>query len=433
MAPSSDSTHNTPTDTIFDQLVVAGFNHHTASQGLRDQLFIPEDAIPAFYGRLNAAGFGDLVVLSTCDRVEIVVLDADPASVEHRLKAVFAATTGMDAAELNEGAFSLSGPHALSHLFAISASLESQVVGEPEVLGQVKEAQRQADGAGYLGSGLKRIFERSYVVAKQVRTETTIGESAFSLAAAACQAARDVVGHYEDAHALLIGAGDINVPVVEKLRLQGLRHITVVDVFASRADALSRRLGAHVLGMDGIADVLAETDIVLAGLGSAQPIIMASSVLGALKKRRFKPMFFLDAAVPKDVDSAVGKLDGAYLFTLDDLERIALKGQEQRTRAAIEARLIVDDAVENFMQAEAVRMAAPLVVALRGHFEAMRAEILAENPGVTAQEATQLLINRLLHGPYRALRKMGGSIDDGESLPEAELLSRLFGLEKDKD
>jgi glutamyl-tRNA reductase len=160
---------------------------------------------------------------------------------------------------------------------------------------------------------------------------------------------------------------------------------------------------------------------------------MASSVSGALKKRRFKPMFFLDAAVPKDVDSAVGKLDGAYLFTLDDLERIALKGQEQRTRAAIEARLIVDDAVENFMQAEAVRMAAPLVVALRGHFEAMRAEILAENPDVTAQEATQLLINRLLHGPYRALRKMGGSVDDGESLPEAELLSRLFGLEKDKD
>jgi glutamyl-tRNA reductase len=412
------------------RLVVAGVDHLTAGQGLRDRLFVEEADLPAFYARLRGAGLDQGVLLATCDRVVVVGMADDPEAGAAAVRRTLAGTAGIPEGDLESCFLARTGAEALAHLFSIAASLESQVLGEPEVLGQVKAAQRSAEAAAALGPELASVFDAAYSVAKRVRSETAIGENAVSIAAAACQVAREILGSFDDARALLVGAGEAGVLVAEKLKHQGLANIWVADPLAPRGDALAARLGAHRLAMDEIATALARMDLVLTGLGGAVPVITTEAAAAALKRRRFKPTFFLDGAVPADVDPEVASLDGAYLFNLQDLERIALAGREKRSFAALDARLIVEDEVQAFTLAEGYRAQAPAVRALRRHFEAQRRAVLDANPGISAEEATRLLVSRLLHGPFRALRELAGGADSGGGAPalDADLVARLFGV-----
>jgi glutamyl-tRNA reductase len=332
----------------------------------------------------------------------------------------------------------------LGHLFAIAASLESQVVGEPEVLGQVKDANRLAAEHGFAGAEMQRLLDAAYGAAKRVRSETAIGEHAVSIVSAGVQVAREVLGRFTEARALMIGGAEFGVAVAERLKAEGLAGITVADPLAPRAEALAGRLGAHLLPMDRLGESLGGFDIVLAGLGGRSPAIRAADVADALKARRYRPIFLLDAAVPPDVERGVRDIDDAYLFDLHDLERIALTGQEMRTQAATDARRIVEEEVARFVAADTGRAAAPVVAELRAHFEGVRDELLREQPGITAEEATRLLVNRLLHAPSRALRDMAvedGAADrkdeaagpgPGGAPPErtslAGMIARLFGI-----
>ncbi len=413
-------------------LTIAGVDHLTAGQGLRDQLFVEAPDLAAFYRRLGAAGLEDGILMSTCDRVVVVGVSDAPKAAALAIRRTLAEAAGLDEQGIAGSFFSRTGTDALGYLFAIAASLESQVLGEPEVLGQIKEAHRCAAGATAVSGELDAIFEAAYSVAKRVRNETAIGENAVSMAAAACQVAREVVGRFEETTALIIGAGELGVLVADKLKTQGLGDIWVADPLAPRGEALAARLGAHKLGMEEIGASLHNMDMVLTGLGGAVPVITRDHVAAALKQRRFKPIFMLDAAVPADVAPDVATLDEIYLFTLHDLERIALTGQEKRSHAAIDARLIVADEVASFILAEGYRAAAPMVTALRHIFEAHRQDILASNPTMTADEATRLLVNRLLHGPSQALRELAA--DDRDRGPlDGDLIARLFGLAIDAD
>ena len=417
------------------RLLLAGVDHHTAGQGLRDRLFVDEPALPDFYRRLAEAGLAEAVLLSTCDRVVVVGMSDHPAAGVAAIRRTLADTAGTPEQALEGSFFARNGGDALNHIFSIAASLESQVPGEPEVLGQVKKAYRQAGLVTATGGDLGRVFETAFAVAKRVRNETPIGENAVSMAAAAAQVAREVLGRVEDATALVIGAGEIGVLVAEKLKSQGLVDIWVADPVEPRADALAARLGAHRLAMGEITESLHKMDAVLSGLGGAVPVITREAAAGALKRRRFKPIFMLDAAVPADIEPAVARLDEAYLFTLHDLERIALAGQEKRSRAALDARLIIDDEVAAFTMAQDFRAAAPSVMALRAHFEAIRAAVLQENPRLSADEATRLLVRRLLHGPSERLRMLAaekGGKKESVSLDE-ELIVRLFDLAPEVD
>jgi glutamyl-tRNA reductase len=408
-------------------LVLAGVDHRTAGQGLRDRLFVEEVDLPDFYRRLGEAGLGQAVLLSTCDRVVVVAICDQPVLGATLIRCALAEAGTAQEQSLEGSFFSLTGREALGHLFSIAASLESQILGEPEVLGQVKEAYRLAAPGAGAGSELGRVFEAAFALAKRVRSETPIGENAVSMAAAACQVAREVLGRFEEATGLIIGAGEIGVLVAEKLTSQGLADLWVADPLEPRAEALAARLGAHRLAVNEIADALPRMDIVLAGLGGAAPVITRETTANALKQRRFKPIFMLDGAVPADIEPAVAELDEAYLFTLHDLERIALTGWEKRSRAALEARQIVEEEVAGFTMAEGQRAAAPAVTALRAHFESVRAELLAENPGLSAEEATRLLIARLLHGPSEVLRELAAG-SDGEAALDEALIARLFGV-----
>lgn len=422
-----DSSSDPNAASRLSRMIIAGVDHLSAGQGLRDRLFVEESALPDFYRRLGEAGLGEGVLLSTCDRVVVVGMSDTPEKAAAAIRRTLTESAGLPEQGIDGSFFVRTGTDALGHLFAIAASLESQVVGEPEVLGQVKTAHRRAEGANGVSRDLASVFEAAYSAAKRVRNETAIGENAVSLAAAACQVAREVLGRFGEATALVIGAGELCVLVAEKLRAQGLSDIWVADPLGPRREALAARLGAHRLAMDEIGPSLHRMDMVLAGLGGAVPVISRDECAAALKRRRYKPIFILDAAVPADVEPDVADLDEAYLFTLHDLERIALTGQEKRTHAAIDARRVVEEEVHSFVLAEGQRAAAPLVTALRQSFEAHRREVLASNPAMSADQATRLLVNRLLHGPTRALRELAA--ERGIETMNCDHIVRLFGLE----
>ncbi|MDX1484870.1 MAG: glutamyl-tRNA reductase, partial [Alphaproteobacteria bacterium] len=330
MTPAPGIPPNRPAPRL-DRLIVGGVDHLTAGQGLRDRLFVEEAALADFYKRLGQAGLDHGVLLSTCDRIEVVALAEDPDRGAAAIRRTLAEGAGVPEEALAESFFVRTGAEALGHFFSIAASLESQILGEPEVLGQVKAAHRLAAAHADPGADLTTVFEAAYSVAKRVRNETAIGENAVSIAAAGCQVAREVLGRFEGARAIVVGAGELGVLVAEKLKDQGLADIWVADPLAPRGEALAARLGAHRLDMADLGHALDGMDVILTGLGGAVPVIGRDDVAAALKKRRFRPIFLLDAAVPSDVEASVGDLDEAYLFTVHDLERIALSGQEKRS------------------------------------------------------------------------------------------------------
>lgn len=415
-----------------NQLVVMGASHDTSSLAVRDSLFMEENALPAFLDRLRLSGFDQALVLSTCDRTEVAVLHPQPADAAEVISVAFGDASGLGVDGLAGQLFVLEGEEALEHLFAVAASLESLVIGEPQVLGQVKASHRIAAEAHMMGAELDRIMQAAFAAAKRARSETMIGQSAVSIAAAAVQVARDVHGDLSGATALIIGGGEMGDLVAAKLMDVGLTQLTVADSVSRRAEAMARRFSCHVVPFDPLAPALTDADIVLSAVGRGSYVISADMVREALHRRRQRPIFLVDAAIPGDIDPAVDRLDEAFLYGLNDLERIATEGREKREAAAARAWDIVHEEVARFRQSASARDAVPTLVAIRGHFEDVRFRVLADNPGADANEATRLLINRLLHGPSQALRDLADEADTGnpDAAPGAleRLLRRLFAM-----
>lgn len=408
--------------------VVVGVSHKTAPATLRDRLFAEEAELPALLAALKATGLSQAMLLSTCDRTEIVTAaDAAEAEAAAAIAArFFAERAGVPAAELLATAYRLDGEAALRHVFAVAASLDSAVVGEPQVLGQVKEAHRLAKTAGLVGAELDRLMQAAFATAKRVRSETAIAERAVSVAAVAAQLVRDLHGDLGRCAGLILGAGEMGEFLAEHLRQSGFARWTVAHGSPRRAELVARRFGGHFVGLEELGQALAQADVVLAALGTGRMAIDAAMVRAALRARRQRPILFVDAAVPHDVAPEIVSLDGVFLYDLDDLERLALEGRSGREAAATAAWAIVEAEAAAFRAARAGRQAVPALVALRRHFEVARAEVLADGAGADAAEVTRLLVNRLLHDPSEALRRLAAEGADG---PAAEaLLRRLFGL-----
>ena len=415
-----------------NQLVVMGASHGSSSLAVRDSLFMEEDALAAFLGRLKARGLDQALVLSTCDRTEVATLHPQRADAARIIEAALGEASGLTGDALAGQLFVLEGEEALEHMFAVAASLESLVIGEPQVLGQVKASYRIAVDAQMMGAELDRIMQAAFAAAKRARSETMIGQSAVSIAAAAVQVAKDVHGDLGGATALIIGGGEMGDLVAAKLMDAGLTQLTVADSVSRRAEAMARRFSCHVAPFALLALVLSDADIVLSAVGQGSYVISADMVREALHRRRQRPIFLVDAAIPGDIDPAVDRLDEAFLYGLNDLERIATEGRDKRAAAAARAWDIVHQEVARFRQSASARDAVPTLVAIRGHFEDIRSRVLADNPGADANEATRLLINRLLHGPSQALRDAANEPGSGNlaAAPGAleRLLRRLFGM-----
>jgi len=409
------------------ELLLVGASHRGATAALRERLFLDPGAAPAILQRLKQAGFAQALAVVTCDRCELYVFHANPDRGAARLREVLAATAGLAPELVSPQLFERRGVTALRHLFSVAASLDSPILGEPQVLGQLKANHRAAIEAGLIGPELEAMLQAAYLAAKRVRNETPLAEQPVSMATAAIGVAHELFGDLGRCSALLLGIGEMGEMMATELQKGGLARLAVMHPVTARAEMVARRLSGHFRDWADLDAALAGADIVISALGTGRVAIAKTAVKTALRARRHKPMLLFDAALPPDIEPAVGELDDAFRYDLDDLERLAMEGRSTRSNAAETAARILAEETAGFETRRAERAAVPALTALRTYFEAERQKALAEAGG-DAEEATRRLVNRLLHGPNTALKAIAAEGRDASSL--TALIERLFGLEE---
>jgi len=402
-------------------LVVAGFERRAAGLDLGDAFARIEADLAGALEELRGAGLRDGVLIATCDRVELASRDPSAPGL---LAPLVAARASVPEPALAPALQWYQGEAARKHLFAVASALESAVIGEPHVLGQLRAAHREAAELGLVGSALESDFLAAFTCARRVRRETGLSERPQSLAAAAIDLARDIHGDLARTTALLLGPAEMGELLAEQFRRAGLRRLAVCGP-PERAERAAQRLQCHYVPHGELADALVAADIVIASLGSGRMVLTSPLVGAALRKRPLKPIFVIDVAFPTDADPAINELDGVFLYDLADLERAALAGRADRAAAAEAAWAIVGDELGAFAARRAARAAVPAVVALRRHFEKLRGEVMAER-GLDADAATRLLVARLLHAPSESLRDLAGAGRDASQLED--FVRRLFRL-----
>ncbi len=411
--------------------MVVAVDHRSSPLTIRDRLFVADHDHGDFLDRLRSAGIQQAVLISTCDRIEVHAIHQDAETAAPAIIGVMGRHADMASHEIQSYLKVWRGEEAVRHLFSVTASLESLVLGEPHILGQIKASHREAQDAGMVGRELDGLLQSAYFAAKRVRTETTIGERPVSLASVATDLARSVHGRLNRCQALLIGAGEIGGLIGEALQSAGLGHCLVTHPTAARAESLATSLNSNVVAFDALADRLADADISVTSLGARQRVIGVEMIKAALRMRRNRPMLVIDAGVPSDVDPAVDRLDQVFLYDLNDLERLAMDGRARRENEAASAAAIINDEVAAFLRSQAERAAVPALVALRQHFESVRQATLADAGG-DAEKATRLLVHRLLHDPSEVLREIAaeGSGSKGVLHQAEQTIARLFRLDR---
>lgn len=418
------------TERAVERLVIVGANHRSSTLTLRDALHIEDTELPLALAAVRRLGIGEGLLLATCDRVEVVAVADDGARAEDRALAFLAEWAGTSADALKGQVYRLTGLEAVRHLFAVTASLDSLVIGEPHVLGQVKAAHRACREASLSGPDLEATLQAAYAVAKRVRTETAIAEGPVSVAAAAVQTARDLFGNLAECRLLVAGGVDMGELVADSLLAAGVKDIRITARRPAQAETLATHFGAHTVPFDQFAASLADAEVVIAAIGGRTWAVTEEAVKTALRQRRRKPILFIDCGIPGDIEPTVDRIDSAFLYDLNDLEAVAEQGRSSREQAARAAWAIVTEGVEGFAEASAERTAVPAIAALHRHFEAERARALAD-AGDDAGKATRLLLSRLLHEPSETLRQMAAKGDAAEWAAAEALLRRLFTLDRE--
>ncbi|MBL8658548.1 MAG: glutamyl-tRNA reductase [Rhodospirillales bacterium] len=410
--------------------IVVGANPRSSSLGVRDRAIPEPAAVEPLLHELRAVGLAQAMILTTCDRVEVYAVAPAEEDAAGRVIATLADFAAIAPSEIARHLYIHTGPAAVRHLFAVAASLDGTILGDPHVIAQLKTAYRTARDAGALGGPLEALVQSALAAAKQVRTCTEIGRAPVSLAAAAVELSQRVHGDLETVRALLIGLSEIGEFLAQAMRHAGLGDLSLAHPTPARAESAARLLDCHVAAYPFACAELARADVIIGCLGSRRYAITPELVKALLKERRYQPILFIDTAVPGDVDPAVGALDAAFLYTLDDLEKVARIGRASREKEAARAREIIEAEVQTFLRHRAERAAIPVLSALRRHFELSRDAALRDAKG-DADRATWLLINRLLHAPSTTLRRAAAADADDAAKLEAitRALRTLFKLD----
>lgn len=422
-----------PASPLFQDLhrfAVVGVNHRTCPDAIREQLFVADEELPVVLRSLRVFGVEEAMPLSTCDRVEVAGVFPNPEEARSVIAKILCAPVGLDPALLEPLLYRHVGGDAVAHLFRVAASLDSQVIGEPQILGQMRAGHRLARSLKSSGPLIDATMSAAFEAARQVRRETRIAEGPVSIAAAALAVAKDVHGALDSTRALLLGAGELGLILAEQLRDGHATPVTVIDRIDRRAQSTAKSVEAHFRPFGELSAALAESDIVISALGEGRAVLSAEMIGSALQKRRYRPIFLVDLSLPPDIDPAVNRIDEAFLFDLEDLERTATEGKNARRAEADRARELVDAAVARFLSDQSGRTAAPAIVRIRQHLEAMRTALHAEQPNLTAEDATRLLLNRILHAPSEHLRRLAAT----ETLDDRTIaiLVELFGLDEEQ-
>ena len=412
-----------------------GINHHSAPLDMRGRFAFAIDKVPAVLQglRQTVAREPEATLLSTCNRTEIYGA-SDHSLIEPTLEWL-AATGGVSTHVLREHAYILQGGEAARHAFRVASGLDSMVLGEAQILGQLKDAVRASEEAGAMGTELHQLFQRSFAVAKQVRTSTEIGAHSISMTAAAVRLAGQLFEDLKDIKVLFVGAGDMIELAATHFAAKNPKAMAIANRSLERGEALASRFGAEVLRLSDIPERLHEFDAVVSCTASTLPIIGLGAVERALKKRRHRPMFMVDLAVPRDIEPEVKALDDVYLYTVDDLASVVQTGRDNRQAAVAQAEAIIDAGVKSFMhwmdQRDPRNGVVPLIQQLNAQTEAWRTaelgrahKLLAKGEPIEAvlEALAKGLTQKMLHGTMAELH--AGNPETRAAT--AQTVSRLF-------
>ena len=416
------------------RLFLVGISHRTATVEIRERVDFQTRGLQAALGAVRAAGIArEAVVLSTCNRSEIYGVTDDLAAVRSATAQFLSDYHGISRAELDPHIYSLTDTDVARHLFRVSAGLDSLVVGEPQIQGQVKDAHHAASAAHASGTMLNRLFHSSLAVGKRVRTETALGAGAVSISFAAVSLARKIFGDLKGRNVLVVGAGEMGKLTALHMKKQGVQQVAIVSrTMASAARTAEAIGGASAAPWDELPTQLGIADIVISATGAAAPILTKGQLEAVMRPRRNRPLFIIDIAMPRDVEAAAGELEQVFLYNIDDLQATVQENLARRAAEVQRAEAIVDDEVGKFAFWMRSRSAVPIVVALRQRFDAVRrAELDRLTVGMPPEtrervdDITRLLVEKLLLTPTEQL-KAAGDADVVSNLADA--LTRLFNL-----
>lgn len=397
-------------------LLAFGINHTTAPLALRERVaFAPENLHSAMQEACAQAGLAEVAILSTCNRTEIYASSESDAAA---IQAWLVSHTAIETEDLAKSYYCYRDQEAVRHMMKVAGGLDSLVLGEPQILGQMKSAFASAKEAGTLGAELHATFQQVFNIAKRVRTETAIGENPVSVAYAAVSLAQQIFSNLKQDTALLIGAGETIELVARHLAEQGIKHIIVANRTLDRAQRLANEFKGEAILLADIPEQLHRADIVISSTASQLPLLGKGAVESALKKRKHKPMFMLDIAVPRDIEEQVGELDDVYLYTVDDLHAVIDENKKSRVAAADQAEEIINEGVEQFLRHQRALNAVETVKAYRQKAEQLRDAELQKalrslqtgaNPEQVLQQFARNLTNKLIHSPTAVLKEASAS------------------------
>lgn len=399
-------------------LVALGLNHRSAPLAIREQFAFEADKVEiALHDLVGGELAREAAIVSTCNRTEIYCATPDPSEVTRWL----ARYRNVDFDGVRPFIYQLPGEQAVDHAFRVASGLESMVLGEPQILGQMKQAVRAAEHAGTLGTLLHKLFQRTFTVAKEVRSQTDIGTSSVSMAAAGVRIAERIFGSVNQQSVLFVGAGEMIDLCATHFCARTPRRAFFANRTVERAHQLASRFSGESLGLEELPVALAQSDIVVTCTASTLPLIGKGMVERALKARRHRPILIVDLAVPRDVEPEVARLDDVFLYTVDDLGKIVKEGLDSRRSALREAESIVARGVAEFMEWVAAREAVPAIRALRDQAEDLRKKELekalkslarGDDAGAVLDALSHALTNKFLHGPTQALQGAQGETRD---------------------
>jgi glutamyl-tRNA reductase len=425
-------------------ILVIGLNHSTAPVAIREKITFPGDQEGAVArSLLHVDGVEEAMILSTCNRAEVIAVADVPEMVSERLIQEIGAIHGLDAEPIRRFLYIKQNREAVQHVFRVASSLDSMVIGEPQILGQVKEGFRRAAAANGTGPILNRLMHRAFFAAKRVRSETEIGMAAVSVAYVAVELARKILGELTDKSVLLIGAGEMAELAARHLNTQVEKPVLVVNRTFENACQLARRLQGSAAPMEKLEEGLVTADVVITSTGSCDPIITFAQMKAVMKKRRYRPIFLIDIAIPRDVDGAVNDIDGIYVYNIDDLQAVVDENLGGRKQEAFRGEQIVDEEVEKFSNWAKTLESTPTIVALKERLEAIREGELARLNGKLShlgpaerevvEMITRSIINKVAHEPISFLKKVGRSSKRNVYLYAAQRMFKLDGLSNDRD
>ena len=423
------------------KLLLMGMNHRSAPLEVRERVAV-EDPVPALRKLVAGDEVDEAVLISTCNRVEVVVLTRELEPARLRLRSFFRRDLGeasLGERELDGHCYVHRESEAMRHVLRVASALDSMVVGEPQILGQAKDAYRQAVECGASGPILDRLFQRAFATAKRIRTDTRIAEGPTSVARVGVSLARQIFEDLSGKRALLIGAGEMIELALEALRKEGLESVCVANRTAERAAELAVRFDASAHGLDELPTLLGDADVVLTSIGGSRPLLTPELMERALDGRRGRPIFVIDIGVPRNADPAIDAIEEVFRYDIDDLSAVANANAEGRRGELARAEAIVSEEQQRFEGWFTALRAVPTIQHLRARVDAIRTGELErglarldldEKTREGVEALTRSIVNKILHAPVSRLRR---EAEREEGMAYLEVARLLFGLDEDSD